>query len=87
MRTKNTDQEVIKVPLDMAMDIISIVVKERLKHDIIQVVESRGLIVIALYFDKGFTKQQSIMQNIKSLLDEYDEFRWSQNEQLNWRES
>ena len=87
MRTKNTNEEVVKVPLDMAMDILAIIVRERLKHQVIQTVESRSIIVVALYFDKGFTKQQSIMQNINSQLDEYNEFRWSQNEELNWRES
>lgn len=87
MRTKNTNEEVVKVPLDMAMDILAIIVRERLKHEVIQTVESRSIIVVALYFDKGFTKQQSIIQNINSQLDEYNEFRWSQNEELNWRES
>jgi len=87
MRTKNTNEEVIKVPLDMAIDLLAIIVRERIKHDIINVIESRSIIVVALYFDKGFSKQQSIMQNIQNLLEEYDEFRWSQNEQLNWRES
>lgn len=87
MRTKNTNEEVIKVPLDMAMDIFAIILKHRLKHDVIQVIESRSLIVMAIYFDKAFTKQQSIMQNIQNLLDEYNEFRWSENEDLNWKES
>lgn len=87
MRTKNTNEEVIKVPLDMAMDIFAIILKHRLKHDVIQVIESRSIIVVAIYFDKAFTKQQSIMQNIQNLLDEYNEFRWSENEDLNWKES
>ncbi len=85
MKNKNISEENIKVPIDLIMDILGIIIKEGFKHEVIQVIENRSTIVIALFHHKDSLRHQSVLDNIKNLLDEYKEYRWAENEQLDWR--
>lgn len=86
MKNKNISEENIKVPVDLIMDILGIIIKEGFKHEVIQVVENRSLIVMAVFHQKDSLRHQGALDNIKNLLDEYNEYRWAENEQLDWRE-
>jgi hypothetical protein len=79
-------EETFKIPLDILIDIIAIIVKEELKHEVIKVVQSRSLIVVAVSYNKNSLKVQKVMQNIQSLISDYEHFRASESEELNWRE-
>lgn len=87
MRSTNNTDEIIKVPQDMLIDILSILLKEELKYDITEVLENRSVAVIAISIDRNKSRQVKAIQNIKELLNAYNEFRYSENETLNWREN
>lgn len=87
MRSTNNTDELIKVPQDMLIDILSILLKEELKYDITEVLENRSVAVIAISIDGNKSSQLKALQNIKELLNAYNEFRYSENETLNWREN
>jgi len=87
MRSTNNTAEIIKVPQDMLIDILSILLKEELKYDITEVLENRSVAVLAISIDGNKSRQLKALQNIKELLNAYNEFRYSENETLNWREN
>ena len=87
MRSTNHTDEIIKVPQDMLIDILSILLKEELKYDITEVLENRSVAVVAISIDSNKSRQLKALQNIKELLNAYNEFRYSENETLNWREN
>lgn len=87
MRSTDKTDEIIKVPQDMLIDILSILLKEELKYDITEVLENRSVAVIAISIDGNKSRQLKALQNIKELLNAYNEFRYSENETLNWREN
>lgn len=87
MRSTNHTDEIIKVPQDMLIDILSILLKEELEYDITEVMENRCVAVIAISIDSNKLRQLKAVQNIKELLNAYNEFRYSENETLNWREN
>ena len=87
MRSTDHTDEIIKVPQDMLIDILSILLKEELKYEITEVLENRSVAVIAISIDRNKSRQVKAIQNIKELLNAYNEFRYSENETLNWREN
>lgn len=82
---KEINEQSINVPGDMLIDVLSIIVKEKLPHEVIQVIENRSIIVLAVSFDKSYARHQHILQNIQDILQEYNDFRHSEAEQINWR--
>lgn len=85
MKPKNTTEESIKVPSDILLDVLAIIVRERIRHEVTEVIESRNLAVLSVFVNDGSLKQQRALQNIQSLMEEYNEYRYSQNEELDWR--
>ncbi len=83
--TKTTD-ELIKVPQDMLIDILSILLKEDVRYEITEVLENRVIAIIAIDVDRNKSRQIKVLQNIQELINSYNEFRYSENETLNWRE-
>lgn len=45
---KEIVEETIEIPSDMLVDVLAVIIKEKLKHEIIQVIQNRGLIVVAI---------------------------------------
>ena len=86
MKDEETTEENLKIPLDMSIDIFAIIVKEGLKHEIIEIIENRSLIILAVKFNKNQARHQKVKENIQDLLKEYQEYRWEENEELNWKE-
>lgn len=87
MKPKNTTEETFKIPFDVLLDVLGIIVKARLKHEVVQVQESRSIVVVTFFLDKGLEKHQQAMQSITDILEEYHEYRWSDHEEINWREN
>jgi hypothetical protein len=88
MNTKNElKEETIKVPADMLIDILTIIFKERLKYEILQIIENRAIAVIMIGVDENPSRQVKVIQNIHNLLSTYNDYRFGQDESLNWRES
>ena len=86
MKEDEFTEETIKIPHDMSIDIFAIIVKEGLKHEIIEVIENRSLIILAVKFNKNQPRHQKVKENILDLLKYYEEYRWEENEELNWKE-
>ena len=88
MNTKNeiTEQS-IKVPSDMLIDIFAIILKEDLKYEVVQVLENKAIIILSVEIDGKQSRQVKVLQNIQNQLHAYNDYRYGENESLNWRES
>jgi len=86
MKPKNTTEESLKIPSDILLDVLAVIVKETIRHEITQVVEGRSMVILSVYLNDGSLKQQRALQNIQSMLEEYNEYRYSENEELDWRD-
>ncbi len=86
MKPKNTTEESLKIPSDILLDVLAVIVKETIRHEINQVIESRSMVILSVYLNDGSLKQQRALQNIQSMLEEYNEYRYSENEELDWRD-
>ncbi len=78
--------ETIKVPQDMILDILSILLKEQLTYEITQVLENHAMAVFVIGIDQGKPRQLKVFQNIQGLLNAYDDFRFSEDEIIDWRD-
>lgn len=85
MKPRNTIEEKLKVPSDILLDIFTIVAKEKIRHEVRQVMEVRGLVILSLYLSDS-QPQERAFQNIQSIIEEYNEYRYSENEEFNWRD-
>ena len=79
-------EEKYVIPADLLIEIFAIILKEGLKHEVFHVNENRSLMSIAVSFDKKLAKHQKIRLNIRELLEEYNEYRWRENETPFWKE-
>jgi hypothetical protein len=87
MRSTNIADENIKVPQDMILDVLSILLKEDLNYEITEILENRAMALFAITIDRDKPRQLKAFQNIQELLNSYNEFRFSENETLNWRDN
>lgn len=78
-------EETVKIPLDMVIDVLVVIVKEKLTHEIVQIIENRSLIVIVISYDKNFSRHQNVLYDIRTMLEDYDNFRSVEEENVNWR--
>lgn len=79
-------EETFKIPLDILLDILVIIVKEGLKHEIIEVFPNRALVLMTVFYNKESAKAQKAVRNMENLILDYEYLRYSENEELNWRE-
>lgn len=87
MRNMNLAEENIKVPQDVLIDVLAILMKEELNYEIAEVLENRAVAVISIRIDRSKSRQIKAVQNIQQLLTSYNEYRYSEDETLNWREN
>jgi len=87
MRNTNLTEENIKVPQDVLIDLLAILMKEELNYEIAEVLENRAIAVISIRIDQSKPRQIKAVQNIQQLLTSYNEYRYSEDETLNWREN
>ena len=83
----NLTEENIKVPQDVLIDVLAILMKEELNYEIAEVLENRAIAVISIRIDHNKSRQIKAVQNIQQLLTSYNEYRYSEDETLNWREN
>lgn len=83
---KNTAEESLKIPIDMMIDIFTIIVKEELKHEIINVVPNRSMVIMELAYDRNNQRSEKAIQNIQALLADYQHYRLWEDEDVNWKE-
>lgn len=83
----NLAEENIKVPQDVLIDVLAILIKEELNYEIAEVLENRAVAVISIRIDQSKSRQIKVVQNIQQLLTSYNEYRYSEDETLNWREN
>ena len=83
----NLTEESLCIPTDVLVDILTIIVKESILHEVTQVIENRSLIYLSIYMNPNDRRHQQILQNINNILQEYKEYRWEESEQINWRTS
>lgn len=83
MKPRNTTDESLKVPVDILLDVLSVVVRESIRHEVTQVIESRSMVVLSLYLNKETQRHQRALQNIQNIIEEYNEYRYSENEEVN----
>ncbi len=81
----NSEEETIKVPLDMAPDIFSIIVSERLGHELTEASNDKWYFRMTVQYDKTDTRQKKAVNDIQRLLDNYYEYRNASHDELNWR--
>lgn len=84
MKPRNTTEESLKIPVDILLDVLTIVVREGIRHEATQVIESRSMVLLSLYMS-DLMKHQRALQNIQGIIEEYNEYRYSENEELSWR--
>ena len=87
MKSTGITEEMIKIPQDMLLDILSILLKEELDYEITEVLENRAMAVFVIGINQIKPRQLKAFQNIQELLNAYHEFRFSENETLNWRDN
>lgn len=83
----NLSEENICIPGDLILEVLGIIVREQLRHEITQVSENKSLLYVSLYINRSENRHIKLMQNIQYILNEYKEFRWEESESYNWRES
>lgn len=83
----NLNEENLCIPGDLILEILGIIVREQLRHEITQVSENKSLLYISVYINRSDNRHIKLMQNIRHILNEYKEFRWEESESYNWRES
>lgn len=83
---KNIAEEVVKIPMDMMMDILTIIVKEELKHEIINLVPNRSIVIMEITYDRTKERSDKAIKNIQALLAEHQHYRSWEDENVNWKE-
>ena len=78
-------EEKIEIPADMIVDVLAVILKEKLKYEIIQVIENRSLIVLAVSYHKNSIRHQHILNDILYMIEEYDNFRSRELDGVDWR--
>lgn len=86
MKPRNTKEESLKIPTDILLDVLTIIVKEHMRHEVTDVLESRGIVKVSLYLNDNLLKQQRVLQNIQCIIEEYNKYRYSDYEELNWKD-
>lgn len=79
-------EHAIKVPVDVSIDVFKVIVKENIKHEVAQVDENRALLLVVISLDKNSERHQDVLENIQNIVLDYQEYRFGENEEMNWRD-
>lgn len=85
MKTDNLISETLKVPQDMLMDVLQIVVHEDIKNQITGLVPNRSTLIFELTYETNLVRKHKALSLIKDLIDRYLKYRTWEDEELNWR--
>ena len=76
-----------KVPADILIDVLAILIREELGYEIIQVQEMRKTALMAVQIDSSLPRQIKAKENIQSLIAIYEDYRYNEPEETDWREN
>lgn len=74
------------VPLDVLTDIVKVILEMELKNEITAVNENKAFIEINVEYQNGLGFHQKAIANIESILDDYNHYRFEE-EETDWRNS
>lgn len=84
--TKDLEKEALSVPADILLDILAIILAESLIHEITQVNTNRSTVSLLVYIQPEDNRQRQALQNIRDLLQEYNDYRWEEANDSSWRD-
>jgi hypothetical protein len=76
----------LSVPLDVLIDVVSIIKETELKNEITGVNANRSFIELKIEYQNGLGYHQRAIENIESILDDYNHYRFEELE-TDWRNS
>lgn len=76
----------LTVPLDVLIDVVSIIKETELKNEISGVNENKSFIEVKIEYQNGLGFHQKAIANIESILDDYNHYRFEEAE-TDWRNS
>lgn len=76
----------LTVPLDVLIDVVSIIKETELKNEITGVNENKSFIELKIEYQNGLGFHQKAIANIESILDDYNHYRFEEVE-TDWRNS
>jgi hypothetical protein len=74
----------LTVPLDVLIDVVSIIKETELKNEITGVNVNRSFIELKIEYQNGLGYHQRAIENIESILDDYNHYRFEELE-TDWR--
>lgn len=80
-------EKILKIPAELLIDILALIVRHRLKHQVSEVLQSRSLVILVVCSQDKDQKQEAALRQIEDILDEYHRYRHSENEDLNWKDA
>ena len=83
MEDKNRFKK-LTVPLDVLVDVLNIVIETELKNEVTGVNVNRSYIEIKIEYQNGLGYHQRAIENIESILDDYNHYRFEESE-TDWR--
>lgn len=87
MNLEKQISEEIKIPVDVIIEVLAIVVKAKIKHGLLQVMENRSLVVMELVYETDDKTRAAAVQNIKDIISYYNEYRYDEIENSDWRDN
>lgn len=84
--TKAQEEVSLSVPADMLLDILAIFLRESISYEIAQVNTNQSIVGMLVYIQPEDKRQRQALQNIRDLLQEYNDYRWEEANDSNWRE-
>ncbi len=82
---KNIRQKEINVPLDVMMDIASIITETEMQSTISGVNANKSIVQLTISYADGISYYQRAIENIEAILLEYRHFRFEE-EDGDWRD-
>ena len=83
MESRNT-YKTFSIPLDVLTDIIKVLLQAELKNEITGANENKNFIDIKVEYQNGLGFHQKAIDNIESILDDYNHYRFEE-EDTDWR--
>lgn len=81
----NIEEESIRVPLDMVPDVFSIIVSQRLGHELTQASASNWHFTMTVQYNRTDAIQKKAVNDILRILESFNEYRNATHNELNWR--
>ncbi len=85
-KDRNTKQKEINVPMDVMMDVASIIIETEMQSSISGINENKNVIQITLRYPGGMGYYQKAIENIEAILLDYRHYR-HEEEDGDWRDN